>query len=259
MQPLPDLLPWRGAALLAEASACTLAWRNYRTLANATAVWSPNTSVYDRFGGIDLEPDHPPWRDDGYRQRVSGSFARPGQPGDWKAAAAAGTLRFGRSGFLKVGECTVASPGGGTWHTQRVGPLVSTGGDDWWALSWNDPGFLSSAMRVGIARSTSAPAVGVAAHFTGAVDSLGAAISYPPIHQHHVHVVPHSRNDIFLGPLAEWTHHRLIAIHGDWDFGTGASRVDSMGQDYRQNLSNDAGGFVKLFTGGRLERQPRAQ
>ena len=114
-----------------------------------------------------------------------------------------------------------------TWHTQKVGPFTSTGGYDWWSLSWHDPGFLTERIKA-------QGKVGLAATFSGPVNAAGDdVVPYPPMHQHHVHIVP-SNDDVFLVPYGDWASLRLVAIHSDWDFSLeeGLTAVDSMGQDY---------------------------
>ena len=51
-----------------------------------------------------------------------------------------------------------------------------------------------------------------------------------------MHIVP-TPTDFFLNPQRDWTHNRLMVIHGDWTFenlGTGStySSEQAMGQDY---------------------------
>ena len=82
---------------------------------------------------------------------------------------------------LQVGSCT-ASTAEGTWHTQRVGPFVSTGGYDWWKLIWSDVAGLEEHLH-----KQNGPLV-VNAHFSGPVGSDGEPIPLPPVHNHHIHV-----------------------------------------------------------------------
>lgn len=236
--PQVDPLPWRGSSILQEASACNTVWKPFKTLGNATAVHSRNNSEYENYAGIDLEPDHPPWKPDMDRRLNAAGRGS----GDFYTAAANGALIPGETGKVMVGECT--APGrkrnasgytidgpGGTWHTQRVGPFTSTGGYDWHQLSWTDPAFVSKSFAAG------GGAAGVLGHFTGPTDWTGTkSIGFPPIHQHHVHIVP-TPTDFFLNPQRDWTHNRLMVIHGDWTFenlGTGStySSEQAMGQDY---------------------------
>ena len=131
-RPALNPLPWRGSSLFAEAR-CDPRWREFRTLESASALHYTNTLNYDNYVAEDLEPDHPPFLPDTTLQGLANGSGY----GDWNASATAGGITPGPSYLpvgqrLKVGECTVAAPGGGVWHTQRVGPFVSTGGYDWW-------------------------------------------------------------------------------------------------------------------------------
>ena len=203
-------MPWRGGALLAE-TVCEAVWKEFRTLAAATAVYSNDTLTYDAYGGVDLEPDHAPWPYDETRRTEAAGIPY----GDWNASSAAGALVPGPNTWLtggrrvQAGECTAAAPGGGVWYTQRIGPFVSTGGYNWWALSWKDPAFMSKAFEGGAKTKA-----GILAHFSGPVNAEGTeAIGYPPIHQHHVHIVP-SENDIAVLPYGDFAALRLLTIHG---------------------------------------------
>jgi hypothetical protein len=255
-----DSLPYRGSELLQEAS-CTAEWRPFKTLDYATAVWSANSEEYNRYAGVDMEPDHPPWPVDDVR-RVISTVNGELVGGDWAKAVEDGLLVNGTTGQLQVGECKAPRDdeqvGGGIWQTQRVGPFESTGGFDWHSISWRDPAFASRGPTAHLG------AFGVLAHFTGPVDATGStAIGYPPIHQHHTHIVPeygdtaltdctlarsvsvppHQFMTARVGAHADhyWSNHRLMVIHGDWVF-PGVPDVVAMGQDYQ--------GFVKLGSSG---------
>ena len=211
--PATDPLPYDGSAILAQTQ-CEAKWKPFKTLERATAVWSPSNVEYEYYGGVDLEPEHEPWPEDGARRAMSRLLGVivDQKASDFKSAAEAGLLKPGKTGQVLVGECTAPSQYprlSGTWHTQRIGPFTSYGGFDWHQFSWVDPSFLWSALPAG------GGAAGVLAHFSGPVDAHGkSSIPYPPIHQHHTHVVPNP-NDVFLNPLAQWTHNRLFVIHGE--------------------------------------------
>ena len=57
------LLQWRGIELLRE-SVCSLRWRPFHSLTDATAVFYPGTTEYETYRGVDLEPRHRPWPQD---------------------------------------------------------------------------------------------------------------------------------------------------------------------------------------------------
>ena len=61
---------------------------------------------------------------------------------------------------------------------ERFGPFVSRGGYDWW--SFNDVFAWSSARRPSVVE-----------FWTGAEDARGTPLPYPPMHPHHVNIVPY--------------------------------------------------------------------
>ena len=71
----------------------------------------------------------------------------------------------------------------GTWFTDRAGPFESTGGNDWWALSWGDVGQIWTVF--GDESYWPDSQIYVTAHFAAAVDAAGSPIPLPPIHEHH--------------------------------------------------------------------------
>jgi len=83
-----------------------------------------------------------------------------------------------------------AAKPGETWYVQRIGPFVSTGGNDWWQFAWND--------MFGLDGSLDAPSllqqgpVAMTGHFTGPVSSSGDPIGLPPLHIHHIHLTPNT-------------------------------------------------------------------
>ena len=104
--PFPEVnpLPFQGEAILAETAACEPLWRPFYTLDSATMVYSRNTTEYNYYGGIDLEPRHDPWPEDGARRLLS-----DGTGVDFKDAAEKHRLVPGETGSLLVGECTAPS------------------------------------------------------------------------------------------------------------------------------------------------------
>jgi len=82
-----------------------------------------------------------------------------------------------KDGKSLAGRCTQVTPEG-TWHTTRIGPWVSTGGFDWWAMGWRD--FLEGVELP----------LAIDAFYTGSVDTNNKAIGLPPLHIHHMHFGP---------------------------------------------------------------------
>lgn len=85
---------------------------------------------------------------------------------------------------VTAARCSKAVGDGSSWSVTRIGPLVSVGGYDWWQFSWGDVFDFGAVVE---ARG----AVRLLETFSGGVDGgSGAALGFPPIHIHHVHVTP---------------------------------------------------------------------
>ena len=80
-------------------------------------------------------------------------------------------------------SCKIPQEDGGSWHVQRVGPFVSTGGYDWWQIGWSDAGMLSDALR------QHPEGVDVVGYALTPVTEDGTRIGHPPVHIHHIHFV----------------------------------------------------------------------
>jgi hypothetical protein len=95
---------------------------------------------------------------------------------------------FGRR--PRVDECDVPTATG-MWRTQRIGPFLSRGGNDWWTVLAADfGGFTSMLTATGANGSRSPRRIGLSAHFLAVVDAAGEPLGFPPIHLHHLGVVP---------------------------------------------------------------------
>jgi len=66
-----------------------------------------------------------------------------------------------------------------TWLTDRAGPFISTGGYDYWALSWTEVFGLQPCNGIRCQDHY------VTGSFTGAIDAHGHVIGLPPLHMHH--------------------------------------------------------------------------
>ncbi|KAK3287374.1 hypothetical protein CYMTET_5112 [Cymbomonas tetramitiformis] len=68
------------------------------------------------------------------------------------------------------------------WRIQRIGPLKSSGGDDWHDLLFSDPTSLRKYLRWH-------PSLSITGSFIGIVDGVtGEPLAYPPVRLHHIHV-----------------------------------------------------------------------
>ena len=66
----------------------------------------------------------------------------------------------------------------------RVGPFTSNGGYDWWQYAGHDALKLSRHLSGG-------RTIGINSHWVTAVEvSTGRPLGYPPMHVHHIHLVP---------------------------------------------------------------------
>lgn len=107
---------------------------------------------------------------------------------------------------LSVSFCKEDEADGSTWHVQRIGPLVSRGGYDWWQMSAFDVGSLSNVLET-------RGHIALVENYMGAVTASGRGIGYPPIHVHHIHVVPtkgvlrFQREDRLYSPNYVFEHH----------------------------------------------------
>jgi len=109
----------------------------------------------------------------------------------------------------------------GTWHSVRLGPFESHGGNDWWKMSW------------GSLLELEAGTIMDATYFSG-VDIHGNPILYPPLHSHHTHVAPSNVN-VALAVMMEQ--------HGDWIY-----------QD--SDCTPDCTGIVDLFPNHFVVNEP---
>lgn len=90
---------------------------------------------------------------------------------------------LGERARLKVRECSVFDGEDARWIVQRIGPLVSTGGDMTSFVSWNDPGHVEAEIPEG-------GVLHLSGYVARPVQADGTPIPYPPIHQHHAHLNP---------------------------------------------------------------------
>ena len=175
-----------GAKAMWREAQCDLAFRNFEDLPESSAYWAPSThDVAKHLNIVDLKPN----------SRVALDV-----DASQDAAFRAGLVPYPTNGNkLLVGSCSKAdagSSGGGggvasTWYTMRVGPMLSTGGYDWWTHYWVDWGNLSEL----ISRADNTM-VGVNSVVAAPVDSTGAFLPLPPIHNHHVHITPGNAGDL---------------------------------------------------------------
>lgn len=171
-----------------------------------------NNEIYDAFEGTDYTPhnlknypDHSHWRK--MRPRPAGSPRVLG------------------------GLCDVDSDSEDLSYTiMRVGPFTSNGGYDWWQFAGHDALKLSRHVSGG-------RTIGINSHWVVAIEvASGEPLGYPPMHVHHIHLVPtkpylryqwptpatSSWRDV-LNALttqqagAYYVPNYLLEQHGEWD------------------------------------------
>ncbi|EOD10579.1 hypothetical protein EMIHUDRAFT_459830 [Emiliania huxleyi CCMP1516] len=124
-----------------------------------------DTDTYDRFDGVDLTPHN----------------HRKYQPGSgWALGLQPRTSDREPQGAL----CEAVADGGATWAILRVGPFNSTGGYDWWQFAAHDALNLSRRLEGG-------RTLALHSHYVVGVRAEdGGVLGYPPLHMHHLHLVP---------------------------------------------------------------------
>ena len=161
--------------LLSSASAstvpeCNFAWRPFLELQNAHAVHFRSASEYDRYEGVGL-----------------GGVMHLGDLTSFPAANATTLSDLLPEARVWIGSCVVSTGQQAAWHRQRIGPFRSTGGFDFWQFGWSDVGELQAVVEANAGRWR----VGVNAYRSAAFDDVnGAPLGFPPMHMHHVHIMP---------------------------------------------------------------------
>ena len=214
----PPVAPFDNAAALMLEATCEYTCRPFASLERPWAVHYANNTAYEVYDGEALLPDG------AMRLPFMSPFRISSKSDD---------------GELEVCECTAESSRG-TWHTQRVGPIQSTGGNDWWQFSWDNFANLRAELEA-------SGTMEVTGHIITPVDAAGNIIPHPPIHIHHVHVVAGSAS--FASSIAEMTAkvgggNSFFEHHGDWQFPAAEGGVESLGEDYGSHGKL----FVKPFS-----------
>ena len=133
-----------------------------------------NNSVYDAFNGTDYTPhnlknypEHSHWR----------KGLHPQPPGSPKIVGS----------LCDIADTDAPANGRGErmhYTLMRVGPFTSNGGDDWWQYAGHDTLKLSRQLSGG-------RTIGIGSHWVVGVEkSSGVPLGYPPMHVHHIHLVP---------------------------------------------------------------------
>ena len=226
-----SMLPKRGGASdMLEHAMCELVWRDFGHLEDSVAVYERSVEELFSYHGT----------------RLGGSAKLDPMTVHFNETGA-GSHIASNDGNLHVGECVVDAPGGGTWHTQRIGPFLSTGGFDWWNVYHRD----FATARMILNDLGEGEQAGITGHVTGPVNTAGDLIPLPPIHNHHVHIVPglgilHGMPEVsHLPECLLWGRKCsdgsvIIQHHGDYQCIAEEGGTECFGRDYPSH--------VKLFS-----------
>ena len=126
----------------------------------------PDTTTYDKFDGIDYTPHN---------------FKNYPKNSGWRK----GLRHHSNPEELYGGLCDVTNyEDGNNWRMMRVGPLTSNGGYDWWQFAGHNALNMSDILKRG-------GKYGINAHYVVGVEAAtDKTLGYPPIHVHHIHIVP---------------------------------------------------------------------
>ena len=183
-----------------------------------TAAHYASTFAYDAFAGRDLTP----WNSRNYDPRSGWRHLKP---------AADPSLR--------AGVCSLRDRGT-TWSVRRVGPFVSYGNYDWWQFSGRDAGALADGALRGGASAF------IVESLIGAVDADGAPLPYPPLHLHHMHLLPAAERLRFhynvsapAGPPVGYLNNVVLERHGEWNhLGSTPVRSEAEREGYGRLISS---------------------
>jgi len=167
-----------------------------------TANFYVSTPNYNHFKGIDLVPE----RKEDYKHA------------DFNGDLFMKNFNFEDSRYFNervvLRTCSVpASEDGFTWTVQRLGPFESHGNYDWWQLGWSNVGNFKEVLE------KHPDGVYVDLQNVGPIeDTTWKRLEYPPMHVHHVHVVPDPKLDNVRTKttFAKYNISLLVEQHGDY-------------------------------------------
>mmetsp|Transcript_19397 Transcript_19397/g.23179 ORF Transcript_19397/g.23179 Transcript_19397/m.23179 type:complete len:600 (-) Transcript_19397:668-2467(-) len=141
--------------------------------------------------------------------------------------------------------------GNGEWSVRRIGPLTSHGGYDWWQFASKDVFNLQDAI------DEHGQIYLVDSYIAGVLED-GTVLEHPPIHVHHIHVVPPKEYLRYQWPFtgeeemqknfrdrlhSNWVPYMpnyFIDRHGEWDM----CGYDKSGKCYTEQLPPGYGFLV---------------
>eukprot|EP00930_Biecheleria_cincta_P014509 TRINITY_DN12452_c0_g2_i1.p1 TRINITY_DN12452_c0_g2~~TRINITY_DN12452_c0_g2_i1.p1 ORF type:complete len:719 (-),score=100.77 TRINITY_DN12452_c0_g2_i1:58-2214(-) len=216
-------------------SKCSYEYKDFDQEDGAVVNWYPSQRDYEDFHGIDMVPSRH-WE---YSRHIDNDRPHYFSLENWTPGVN-GPLAMREK--IKLGECEIPQADGGAWHVQRVGPLVSTGNYDFWQFGWTDLWRMSRVLKK--------HSKGV--HFTGTLvagilNGTGEILGYPPIHSHHIHILPRPNNRL---KLPSWENISLTAMaieqHGDYQCNEADGGVKCLFEKPGKGLVKELHGAVDL-------------
>ena len=190
----PDFIPPVGGAsqmLAAAYAGCKFSFRAFNEMAHSNARYCKTMADFWAYNGTTL----------GGTDDAETSYSGIGITAAGHNTGVTG-LVASEDGNVKVGECTVDAAGGGTWHTQRIGPMRSTGGYDFWGIYHAD----FRTYREEEAKLLPGQRYGITAYANAIVTTLGEMIELPPMHSHHFTIQPGATPPSWTDDTTCWLH-----------------------------------------------------
>jgi hypothetical protein len=137
----------------------------------SSAIYYPSTTQFSAYDGIDLLPENKA------NYVYGGDFARKLQYPSKKSSRHRDTI------MMHTCKLPDKDSDGGR-VIQRVGPFTSTGGYDWWQIGWTNVGLFKDIL------ASHPNGIDIINYIIVPVSENGNRIGHPPIHVHHVHIIP---------------------------------------------------------------------
>jgi len=224
---------------------CDLKYRDAATIEKFVLTYYPSSNHFRDYNGTDMVPErHFEYKAAGVKflgKTFYGYSKYPKKLHPWVPGVNGPAAQSQR---IKLAECDIPQPDGGAYSVQRVGPLVSTGNYDYWQFGWQD------VWKIGEKLKRHPDGIMFTSSFSGAVEGSGKVLGHPPIHIHHIHVMPapgvvtkmmrlkcssgESARDCYVPRLA-------VEQHGDYQCTPADGGIDCL-------FERTADGYAKVVT-----------
>jgi len=187
-----------------------------------TANYYKNTPEFSDWKGVDLIPE-------------SKDYYEKGSPYVRGGLNFTGHTDIMGNEEIMMQRCKVPRDDGkpGGWVVDRVGPFYATGGYDWWQIGWSNVGGFQGIL------DEHPDGIDVDIKAMVPVTEDGRRVGHPPIHIHHIHVVPRMgvrpRNKIRQGCL----HTHIIGATVTEKNCYNSSLIMEQHGDYQCNVEDD--------------------